>query len=218
MTTVLEQKPKQQEIALDPEQDFIQAFATPIVNTNIGGADRLNLALKELILAKRDKEEGLKKSNVGGWHSTTDLFLWEEPPIITLRTLVHRLVIQAATQMCGEPPKDGKLSFEAWANVNGQGDFNRVHNHPGSHLSGVYYVDVGAPYDPNGEAGQLEFQDPRGFLNMHPMPGKGIGKSLLVKPKEGKIVIFPSFIFHTALPHKGERERISIAFNAGFSR
>jgi hypothetical protein len=38
----------------------------------------------------------------------------------------------------GETPPYCHRAISAWANVNGTGDFNKVHVHPGSTWSGTY--------------------------------------------------------------------------------
>ena len=35
----------------------------------------------------------------------------------------------------------------------------------------------------------------------------------LVQPKEGLVLLFPSYVFHRTLPFEGEEDRISIAFD-----
>ena len=37
--------------------------------------------------------------------------------------------------------------------------------------------------------------------------------NILFKPDPGLMVLFPSYVPHVVLPHQGDRERISIAFN-----
>jgi hypothetical protein len=39
-----------------------------------GTRERLNEALKALILAKEIEKPGVRRSNIGGWHSDDDLF------------------------------------------------------------------------------------------------------------------------------------------------
>ena len=35
----------------------------------------------------------------------------------------------------------------------------------------------------------------------------------LVKPKEGLLVLFPSYFYHRTIPFEGDEERVSIAFD-----
>ena len=36
---------------------------------------------------------------------------------------------------------------------------------------------------------------------------------ILFKPEPGLMILFPSYVPHAVLPHRGDRPRISIAFN-----
>ena len=85
MTATVEEK--KAGITLDPQRDLMLAYATPIVNTNVGGTEALNAGLKKIILEKKESEKGIRKSNAGGWHSETDFFLWDHPEIHTLEDL-----------------------------------------------------------------------------------------------------------------------------------
>ena len=39
------------------------------------------------------------------------------------------------------------------------------------------------------------------------------GATERIRPKPGKLVMFPSWVFHQVRPYHGNAERISIAFN-----
>ena len=96
------------------------------------------------------------------------------------------------------------------------GQFNANHNHPGCHWSGVYYVQAGKyDGDPLPKAGHLQFYDPRGSINMITHPGRGLfATTLRIEPKDGLLVLFPGWLFHSVNPFLSDVERISIAFNA----
>jgi len=93
---------------------------------------------------------------------------------------------------------------EAWASVHHGGDQHGIHTHPGSMLSGVYYVQV--PTD----AGHLQFMDLRGGVGLKPFDA-----AVPIAPTEGELVLFPSWVPHEILPTKGHGKRISIALNIG---
>ena len=103
-----------------------------------------------------------------------------------------------------------RWTLHAWANVNGPGDFNRLHTHAGSTWSGVYYVDTGALTDADGTP--LHFFDPcQGRANTFLQPV--VPARYSVRAEAGMMVLFPSYMPHMVFPHQGERQRISIAFN-----
>ncbi len=49
------------------------AFATPIHQRRYPSLESFNAELKSKVLAIKDRSPGVKVSNVGGWHSETDL-------------------------------------------------------------------------------------------------------------------------------------------------
>ena len=101
------------------------------------------------------------------------------------------------------------------------GHGNEFHSHPGSFWSAVYYVDDGGIDADPSLGGELEFMDPRGPLPAmnaphlgYAMPG-GLtaGATERIRPKAGRLVMFPAWMIHQVRPYQGTAERISIAFN-----
>ena len=84
----------------------------------------------------------------------------------------------------------GRLQLTCWANVNGPGHSNDVHNHPQCAWSGVYYVDVGTPTPDEEKSGFLHFLDPRGGAGMVEDPFSRFGKGREFKPISGQMIIF----------------------------
>jgi uncharacterized protein (TIGR02466 family) len=197
------------------------AFPTPVGNFRIPDADPVNAELKRLILEREAADPAAaQKSNAGGWHSRSDLLTWPHPAISTLRDWfleATRAMIDASMELTRAAglnrPFKGSLQMAAWANVSRRGNYNRIHNHPGSAWSGVYYVDAGQEVPGQPLSGVLELLDPRPFTEMVPTPGEPFGQKAVVRPRSGAMVIFPGWMYHFVNPYQGEGERISIAFN-----
>lgn len=200
-------------LELSTEEDIVLGFTTPIVYIKGTDTETLNANLADIIRQKMETDPGVKKSNTG-WHSQTDLATWDQPAIKEMFGLIEPVLRTISGGVCGKAPWPGRISYSAWANVNRQNQYNKMHNHPGFHWSGVYYVDMGDGDNEASESGKIEFQDPRGFASMVPMPGKPFGQTMSLKPKAGSLLIFPSFIYHAVTPYTGDDKRISIAFNA----
>ena len=60
---------------------LMMAFATPVVAYPWPDSDELNRELAELVLAEERRSDGVNRSNVGGWHSATDLLDRDAAPI-----------------------------------------------------------------------------------------------------------------------------------------
>jgi uncharacterized protein (TIGR02466 family) len=201
----------------DLQRHTALAFATPVIAYPWPDRDAMNADLKKVILAAESRDGGVKRSNVGGWHSSLDFFAWDVPSIRDLRQRAEALsiaLIRAMTIM-PEGAQTIGLKFEAWANVSRSGGYNAVHDHPNCVWSGVYYVASGGPDPAVENNGKLELIDPRGGVGMiHIGPTLMQGR-YLVDPLPGLMVMFPSWIKHWVHPFHGTGERISIAFNVG---
>lgn len=202
-------------IPFHPQKSVVPAFMTPIGTFRVPGADKLNPGLEKEILRRMETETGKTRSNVGGWHSNDDLFTWEPPEFKELQQWVHSAIIRMVSLASRTKRFTCQLKMAGWANVNGPGQFNTNHNHPGCVWSGVYYVKAGDySEDPLPRAGQLQFYDPRGSINMIQHPGKSIfGHQVNIEPKDGRLIIFPAWLFHSVNPFLSEIRRLSIAFN-----
>ena len=100
-----------------------------------------------------------------------------------------------------------------WANINPPGGYNRPHLHPNSHFSGVYYVKT--PKD----SGNLVCNEPRLGAHMvmptrkNGKPPKELWREVQLEPKEGRIIVFPSWLWHLVEPNQSNDIRISVSFN-----
>lgn len=205
-----------------------QFFPTPVLMAPVNDAERLNAALRITIITRAALTQGVIRSNDGGWQSEDDFEDWSGPAGETLlegaRQLVNRFTgIETSGGLLRDHAPDWRVN--AWANVNGAGDANAPHHHPGSYWSGVYWVDTGdiGPEGANEMGGEFEMQDPRGILpNLYApqlkmaVPGcLSAGLSDFITPQAGMMLIFPSWLVHAVRRYRGASPRISVAFNFG---
>ena len=102
-----------------------------------------------------------------------------------------------------------------WINFNGKGGYNRSHNHPQAHFSGVYYVQ--APEN----CGRIFFDNPHTFTAFDELSSYKRDfieqgrqhKTITVDPRAGLLILFPAYLIHSVEENKSDEERISIAFN-----
>ena len=99
-----------------------------------------------------------------------------------------------------------------WANAMGNGTYHTMHLHPGSVLSGVYYVAL------PGHSSQLKIEDPRLGLMMAAPPRLETAPPaernyLSLKSKPGEFILFESWMRHEVPPHRGNARRLSVSFN-----
>jgi uncharacterized protein (TIGR02466 family) len=192
-------------------------FGTPLIRFVVPNAAKLNEGLRQLILAREISHPSRKVSNAGGWQSATDFLGWGAPECAELLKSIQNGVRRACDLSPAQralPPGSRTLLLSAWANINRDGAYNRPHVHPGSHWSGVYYVDIGRPTPGIPTNGAIEFVDPRNIGAAVAVPGFTFGDPCYFMPEPGMMLIFPSWLYHWVMPFRGNGERISIAFNA----
>ena len=82
------------------------------------------------------------------------------------------------------------------------------HIHPEGWISSAYYVSVPAEVDdPATRSGWLKLGEPR-------MPTPGATPARFVQPRAGKLVLFPSYMWHGTTPLNSDEPRLTIAFDA----
>ena len=171
--------------------------------------DQLQTTLiKESYDSRNTDSRGRKISNVGGWQS--DAVGIEE----CKSRFIQKIMIESLT---GFKPMSNKtyMKVEGWTNVNKPGDYNRLHDHPVSELSGVLWIKT----PPN--SGNLRFVTPQLFsrykeLDSYTQEFKEPTYSFMTYnfyPKEGTMLIFPSVLQHEVTENKSSEDRISYSFN-----
>lgn len=198
----------------------LDLFATPILKASPPDAENLNKALLEVIAAHREQHPGIDRSNIGGWHSDTDMAFWGGEPAQRLADFAVREVSAHMVDIAREGKRKFNWSIEMWANINKPGDANQLHCHPAAYWSGVYYPDPGGA-EVEGNGGELLLEDPRYPMAYMTVPdlvlrdaaAEPIYSQFAIRPAAGRIVLFPSWLRHSVRPHQGDRERVSIAIN-----
>lgn len=199
-----------------------QLFPTPFVIDTLQSEAGI-AALRTIIEEQRASDsEGVQISNIGGWHSNTQMLDWGGE---AARALAHKAMTMADEQTVDvKSPDNNRFSWvpEMWANVSGKGAANQYHFHPGSFWSAVAYIDDGydGSSDPK-DGGELQLQDPRmpmirmtaPDLRLKDASGAAQPSDVLVRPRTGLIVMFPSWLQHAVRPFHGPGTRISIAIN-----
>jgi len=182
-------------------------FPTPIYIADIKHPT-LNQELERDILAWSNRDKGITRTNIQGWHSDTNM---NELP--EYAKLVDMLYSAQRTIYDQEYYESEPFLGNMWANINPPGGSNRAHIHPNSLWSGVYYVK--APQN----SGQLKIEDPRSVALMSRPRQKDVPKPdrLLrehhYEPKTGRLIMFPSWLNHCVDPNNSNDIRISVSFN-----
>lgn len=183
--------------------EVINAFATPI------WVEDLELDIDNIISTVKDIQSispGKHVSNVGGWQSN-DLN-WESireyTHLYELINILQKSIDTISTQI--DPTL--KLYIDnLWMNVNKLGDYNLPHYHSNSAFSAVLYIQC--------EGGSnIEFTHDT-LMEHYPFWTKSeiFANKLQLFPKVGRLIVFPAWVKHSALPNQSNNKRISISFN-----
>jgi uncharacterized protein (TIGR02466 family) len=193
-------------------------FDTPVLHAQVTEPAETCAALAAAVRERRAEHAGVDRSNVGGWHSATDMLDWGGEAAARVADLAIRLA-RRLSHFDGRDPADIEWSLRMWANVSPPGALNMSHAHPGVLWAAVFYVDMGDAGEAGG--GELYLEDPRFPLPQARMAGfRMIGSDgqpqapdKRILTKAGDLVVFPAWLRHGVRPHGGTRERISIAMN-----
>jgi len=174
-------------------------------------AKDLNLNTDQLandIVAWSRQDKGVKKTNVNGWHSETNMH--EMPQFKSLVDELFKMQFEVfKEEWLDREPRLGNM----WANINYQGGYNKPHIHPNSLFSGVYYIKAPA------NSGKLICNDPRpGIQTTMPVrkkgqPPKHLWREIHLEPKVNRIIMFPAWLWHYVEPNESNDIRISVSFN-----
>ena len=183
-------------------------FPTIIYIKHLPNPEQLNSYLEKHIIEWSNQDKSVSRANVNRWHSTTDVNQKTkyEPLIQELFKMQNEIIEEEHLDI---EPKLGNM----WANINPPGGYNQSHLHPNSLFSGVYYVK--AP--PN--SGRLSLMDPRpGVQQCMPSRKKvklprELWREIYYDPIPGRMIIFPSWMWHKVEPNKSNDIRISVSFN-----
>jgi uncharacterized protein (TIGR02466 family) len=97
----------------------------------------------------------------------------------------------------------------AWSVLLRPGGFHKDHFHPMGWLSSAFYVETpDAALETEAKEGWIRFGQPP-FKTEPELPAEHF-----VKPKPGRLVLFPSYMWHGTVPFTTDETRMTIAFDA----
>jgi len=167
-----------------------------------------NQELAQHIINWSKQDAGIKKTNVKGWHSKTEMHTKPEYKSLVDELFIFMKEIWKEEWLDREP-----ILGNMWANINPPDSYNKPHLHPNTLFSGVYYIKT----PPN--CGRLICSDPRsGAQTVLPVrkpgdPGRSLWRDVNLDPIPGRIVIFPAWLWHAVEPNESNDIRISASFN-----
>lgn len=150
----------------------------------------------------------------GGTQTAGKILEREEPELASLRLGFFSALYR---YIGGLPPEDMRHPLlgrkrgtvhltDSWSVRLLDGGYHVSHIHPAGSLSAAFYAALPPPCDTAPQAGWLTIGEPPAAL------GTGLPPLQMIEPKLGRLVLFPSFLWHGTMPFpKGER--ITVAFD-----
>lgn len=178
--------------------------------------EAFNAALVEQVRSLHSLDaHPLDQSLRNGSQTTKGLLNTTDPLIAAFIAALDPAIRAYMAAMREDPshPLDGRRTGNyrlsgCWSVRLNAGGYHVNHLHPEGWISSAYYLSVpegvaGAP----DRQGWIQFGEPR-------FPIAGCGPERAVEPKPGRLVLFPSYMWHGTIPFRQGTERMTIAFDA----
>jgi len=170
----------------------------------------LGRALEEQHPATR---EYLGQSLRGGTQTSNDLFAARHPLVERLRDRIEDAIGRYIARFHAAPDHPliarrsrGYAFSGSWSSRLRSGGFHINHLHPGGWISSCYYVDVPAVVnDDRRRQGWIKFGQPSFDVGLEP--------ERAIQPVPGRLVLFPSYMWHGTIPFQDDGARATIAFD-----
>ena len=194
---------------MDLNYKVTNLFPSSVHSLGIVNFDDYKDQLIQETYKERDEDPvGRKVSNRGGWQSN-------EIDIQKCKSETLKEVIIGSLSQFEPISQNVSMVVGGWKNINGPGNFNCIHNHPRSHLSGVLWIKALK------DSGNIVFTSPQLFnrfqeLDSYTNQFKFNSNSYMTyyfPPTEGRLLIFPSNLDHEVEENKSDEDRISYSFN-----
>ena len=179
--------------------------ADVFMKANIG-LDKLESLTKELQNLKSKEEDNIGKSNIGCWRylqpfKNIDWLLVEISDLLNTALELYSPI----DPNVAKTKNNKNLNIDYWANINDIGSRNTLHSHKPAQFSAVYYIQGTG-------TGELRFLNPANTIGDCNITSPFV-RDFIFNPKDGDLILWPSWIPHEVEPNLGNRQRINLAFD-----
>ena len=194
------------------KSEILKLFPEPIFKYKIEDHKDINKKLSEYIYnLKNNDDEGLKRSNKGGWHSKNFELKDKNSIQFQFAIKVQEYIVDTFKKFGWKIKNKNIRISEMWAIINKKDDFNVIHTHPNCFLSAAYYVKASK------DCGKFEVEHPNSAKKYaFPEIEKRNEFNLEVASidiEEGDLLLFPSYLPHKVGKNESGEDRIVISFN-----
>jgi len=162
------------------------------------------------------------KSATGLFESNFDLFASPHPGLAKFAAFAAESVRAVVSHVNGSRIAPGQLRVtfpDSWFHVTNNGGFHDAHFHGSCSWCGIYYLqagDSGRGSERGAPNGGNRFYSPLAAGGGYVDYGNQYLDVTYVDPppQDGLLILFPSYLLHSALPYHGAKDRIVISFNS----
>ncbi len=194
----------------------ISLFPIIIHGIDIQDFEEVKDNIIEFVYNEQKKDpKGLNLSNEGGWHSNNEYHFSEN--------ILKDFITKNITNYFQSNSNTFSNNFQykltgLWMNINGNGGYNKTHMHQESHMSGVCWLQLPK------NSGGIVLQNSSYFSRSKEIDvyNKQFIEQMILYPDyelfpgSGKMLLFPSSLYHCVQPNRSNEDRISISFNLEF--
>lgn len=209
-----------------PDIEVLPAWGTDLIICTNPYHDLLHEPIREAIYQHQTQStidvasEVALSAKQGLFESELNFLELDNADLQVLNQTLSEMILTVATQVNEDYWPEGAeaeaVITESWYHITRKGGYHDAHSHPNCSWCGIYYLDAGDE-DFSRRSGVNRFYDPRVNAGHYLDAGaEYLNRTGVwdIAPETGKVVIFPSYLTHSALPYFGEKDRIVIAFNA----
>lgn len=183
-------------------------FPTPISIFSFDKAVENKQKYLNYLYTLKKKDPGENKSNVNSWHSSNSHSILTDDLFGELNEFICKSLQETINEMGYD--KIRLFLRENWCIISPKGAYNNPHMHSQSFMSGSYYV--------SNPSSPIVFHDPRpvkDFMEPQGMSVSNIYNSTkaIFQPKEGDLLLFPSWLTHSVPENQTKQDRVIISFN-----
>jgi uncharacterized protein (TIGR02466 family) len=200
---------------LNDYENMVRVYDVPVPQGFGSTAEfnaRLNEVLGELHFATQHPPEQTLR---GGTQTAGNLFVHRAPEIRALVEGLSACIADYIRRMPNDPQhplfsrRSDKFAFAtSWSVRLRRAGYHTMHMHPFGWISSAYYVDIPPEIEASDAAGGgLKFGEPDIDLGEHGQAQRQI------QPAVGRLVLFPSYMWHGTVPFDSDRARTTVAFD-----
>lgn len=189
--------------------NVIQIYSTPLWESTYPNFNEHKQQFIDCVIAfKESNSDGVSKSNINGYQSP--MALTNESDMAPLFEFVAQMAQKAIFDL--QFVNCDVYLTAAWVNFNdSRNQYTSEHIHQDT-FSGVFYLQIPE------KSGKLVLVNP----GLNPLwqgamlvdkKNKFNADRLRIEPKEGQILLWPSYLAHAVEPNDHDETRISVAFN-----